>query len=378
MSKLRVGFIGTGVIFDLNILGYLEREDIEISCLCNRTISKAQEKRDKFNLDANIPIYSDYDKMLDQEEIDIVEILLPHHLHAEATIKAAKKSIKAISVQKPIATSLEEADKMIDVCQESNSLLSVYENFIFAPHIQKAKELIVNDYIGDITSIRIKVAMAGKGGWNIPESANEWRKSPQKVGGDPKKGSPILLDNGWHAFTLAWWLIGGKIEKVFAWTGNYKGLDAPAYVMFKYKNGKDHVVPPYGNLEFALMPEMEIPSDYYSTDEFIEIIGTRGMMKINQGTAIGNQMTDSEVFSPIVVVRDGNVEEYSNFELENDWKSSFINATHYFINVVKKGGTPLLSGEQAKYILKFNLAAIKSSETGSEIYLENFNKHNFI
>ena len=138
--------------------------------------------------------------------------------------------------------------------------------------------------------------------------------------------------------------------------------------MWKYNASREHVVPQYGNMEFALMPEMMIPSNYYNTDEFIEIIASRGLMKINQGTSMGNKMSNSEIFPPIVIIRDGKVETYSDFE--KDWKYSFINATKHFIEVVKGKGEPMLSGEQAKYILKFNLAAIKSAELGKEIYLD--------
>jgi len=364
---LKVGIIGTGVIFDLNILGYLSNPEIKITCLCNRTIEKAKSKIEKFNLDKNVRVYSNYKEMIDKEDLNIIEILLPHHLHTDATIYAAKKAIKGISVQKPMALNLEEADKMIDACNDSNSILSIYENFVFAPHIMKAKELIEQDYIGDPSSIRIKTAMGGIGGWTIPDSAEKWRKDPEKLGGT-RKGSPVLLDNGWHNFTLAWWLFNEEIEKVFAWTGSYKGIDAPAYVMFKYKQNLEHIIPQYGNMEFSLMPEMIIPSKYYPTDEFIEIIASRGIMKINQGTSIGNIMTESEIFAPIVIIRDGKVESYNEFE--KDWRVSFINATKHFIEVVKGNGKPILSGENARYILKFNLAAIKSSETGKEIYLD--------
>ena len=367
---LKVGIIGTGVIFDLNILGYLNNNDVEITCLCNRTIEKAKIKIEKFKLNKSIPVYSDYKEMLDKEELDLVEILLPHHLHADATIWAAKKGLKGISVQKPMALSLEEADNMINACKDSGSILSIYENFVFDPHILKAKELIDQDYIGDPSSIRIKVAMGSKGGGEIPEGANKWRRDPKQVGGS-KKGSPVLFDNGWHAFTLGWWLFGEDIEKVFAWTDNYQGIDAPAYVMWKFKASREHVVPQYGNMEFSLMPEMKLPSNYYPTDEFIEIIGSRGLMKINQGTSIGNQMSNSEIFAPIVIIRDGKVETYTNFE--KDWKYSFINATKHFIEAVKGNKEPILSGEQAKNILKFNLAAIKSSELGRDVYLEEMN-----
>ncbi len=367
--SLKLGIIGTGVIFDLNVLGYLNNEDVKITCLCNRTTEKAKRKIKQFNLDKNIRLYSDYKEMLDNEKLDIVEILLPHHLHAEVTIYAAGKGVKAISVQKPMALTLFEADKMIKACKDSESLLSIYENFFFAPHILKAKELIDLDYIGDPSSIRIKIAMGGKGGWNVSTGANKWRKDPKMVGG-ADTGSPVLLDNGWHGFSLASWLFGEDIEKVFAWTDNYKGLDAPAYVMFKYKQSREHIIPQYGHMEFSLMPDMEIPSNYYPTDEFIEIIGSRGIMKINQGTSIGNKMSESEIFAPIVLIRDGKVETYT--DIEKDWKYSFINATNHFIEVVKSNKEPILSGEQAINVLKFNLAAIKSAQIGKEVILDEF------
>ena len=183
----------------------------------------------------------------------------------------------------------------------------------------------------------------------------------------------MLLDNGWHAFALGWWLFGEEIEKVFAWTDNFQGIDAPAFVMWKCKENKKnkHVIPQYGNMEFSLMPELEIPSNYYPTDEFIEIIASRGLMKINQGTSIGNKMSESPIFAPIVIIRDGNVETYSDFEM--DWKNSFINATKYFINVVKNDKEPILSGIQAKKVLKFNLAAIQSAKSRKDVYLKKLN-----
>jgi predicted dehydrogenase len=371
MEKLKVGIIGTGVIFNLNILGYLNRNDVQITCLCNRTVEKAKQKIEKFNLDKNIPIYDDYKEMLEKENLDLVEILLPHYLHADATIYAAQKGLKGISVQKPMALTLEEADEMIDACKKSGSILSIYENFVFAPHIVKAKELLDNDYIGDPSSIRIKTAIGTKGGWKIPESAELWRKDPKKIGGG-HNGSPILFDNGWHAFSLAWWFFNEEIEKVFAWTDKYQGLDAPAYVMFKYKQSKEHVVPQYGNMEFSLIPEMDFSdSKYYPVDEFIEIIASRGIMRINQGTSIGNKISESEIFPPIVIIRDGKVETYKNFQ--KDWKFSFINATNYLIDAIKNNDEPLLSGDQARYILKFDLAAIKSVEEGRDIFLEDVN-----
>jgi predicted dehydrogenase len=311
--------------------------------------------------------------MLNNEDLDVVDILLPNRLHEEVTSYAAEKKVKGISVQKPMALTLEEADRMIKACKNSGSKLSIYENFAFIPDIKKAKELIEQDYIGDISSIRIKIAIDYEEGKKLPENVSLSGEGPKEVQDRPNRSSLLLSNIGWRAFSLGWWLFGEDFEKVFAWTGNYHGIDAPAYVMWKCKRNKDreYVVPQYGSLEFSLTPEMNRSSNYFNNDEFIEIIGSRGIMKINHGTSVGNKMSDSVIFSPVVVIRDGKVETFSKFE--KDLKFSFIDATKYFVEVVKGNKVPIISGEQARHILIFSLAAFKSAEIRKEIYLDDFN-----
>ena len=133
MDKLKVGIIGCGVIFDLNILGYLDNDDVEITCLCDTRQKNLKEKIQKFKLSSNIRTYKDYKEMLDTEELDILEILLPHHLHCEVTLYAAQKKLKGISVQKPMATTVKDCENMIKICKKNNIKLKVYENFTFYP-----------------------------------------------------------------------------------------------------------------------------------------------------------------------------------------------------------------------------------------------------
>ncbi|TFF98206.1 MAG: Gfo/Idh/MocA family oxidoreductase [Promethearchaeota archaeon] len=351
---MNVGFIGTGKIFDLHILGYLENNEVEIAALCDIDQNKAEMKAKKFKLRNSVNIYSDFKEMMKQENLDLIEILLPPTLNAEVTHHIARMGIKAISINPPIAPSLDKTDQIIQRCKENNIILSVYESYYFAPHIQKAKKLIETDYIGDPTSIRIKTAIGSNNGWNIQDEEKE-------------KGFLNLLDIGWHSFALPRLFFKEKIKKVFGWSSEYKGLKVPAYVMFEFEQTEKHPVPQYGNLEFSLLPEMKLPSNYYPVDEFIEIIGTQGLMKINQGISIGNAMTDSDVFAPLIIVRDGKVESYNEFP--KDLKYSFIKATEHFINTAKGKKRPLLDGETAKSILKFNLAAIQSSQKEKEIYL---------
>jgi len=351
---MKVGIIGKGKHFDLHLLGYVGNNDTDIVAFSNIPVDEAKTKAEKFNIGNDAEIYTDYKEMMKNERLDLIEILLPSPDHAEVTDYVAKKGVKGISVEKPMALSLKDADQMIQACNKNNVVLSIYENFYFAPHIQRARNLVENDYIGDPTSIRIKTAIGGENGYDL-----------QKISSD--QDSLIMVDIGWHSFALASLFFKEKIRKVFAWNDEYQGLEAPAYVMFQYEQTEKHPVPQYGNFEFSYLPKMKIPSNYYPMDEFIEIIGSRGLMKINQVTSIGNAMTESEVFAPLIIVRDGKVESYDDFP--NDWKNSFINATQHFISAVKGEVRPILDGQTAKEILKFNLAAIQSSQKGLEIHL---------
>ena len=114
---LRVGIIGTGRIFDLNSLGYYYSPDAEIVAVANTNKNEAVEKLNQWNL-STVKVYTDYKKMIDKENLDVIEILTPHHLHFSMAEYAAKAGIPGISVQKPLAHTITECEKMIQVCKE--------------------------------------------------------------------------------------------------------------------------------------------------------------------------------------------------------------------------------------------------------------------
>lgn len=271
MDKLKVGIIGCGVIFDLNVLGYLNNKDGQITCLCDRKLRHAKDNIDKFNLGSEVRLYRDYKEMLDIETIDILEILLPHHLHCEATLHAAQKEILGICVQKPMAITIAECNKMINACKKNNIKLKVFENFTYYPPIIRAKQLLQEGVIGEVNSIHIKTLEATKGGWDISTTTWLWRLDPETSGGGLDCGSLFIFDDGFHKFWLALHLIGAKIEKVFAWIDRYNKMDVPAYIMWKYAppSDSDFLVPTYGTMEYNYAPHMILPSPYYPEDDFI-------------------------------------------------------------------------------------------------------------
>lgn len=98
-------------------------------------------------------VYEDYNEMLEKEELDIVSVTANTAMHCEITIEAAKSGVRAIFCEKPIATCLEEADKMIEICDKERVKLIINHTRRWDSHYQKAKELINGREIGDLTSI---------------------------------------------------------------------------------------------------------------------------------------------------------------------------------------------------------------------------------
>ena len=89
-------------------------------------------------------LFADYNKMLTSAKPDIVSVCLPTQFHCDAVLAAAKAGAKAIFCEKPIAASLEEADRMIEACKKANVKLMYAEELCFTPKYVRLKGLLGN------------------------------------------------------------------------------------------------------------------------------------------------------------------------------------------------------------------------------------------
>jgi predicted dehydrogenase len=353
MDKLRVAFIGTGRISDLHALAYLDDERAELVALCDSSIELARERGEQWDVPAE-RIYSDYHDMLALPDIDLVEILLPHHLHYQATLDALAAG-KHVSVQKPMALNLAQADEMVAVARAAGLILKVYENFIFYPPVQRAKALIDNGEIGDLLTIRIKSnSGVSPTAWKVPPSARDWRLNPQECG-----GGPLVFDDGHHKFALGWHFMG-MAEAVHAWIGSTEiapgqFLDAPAIVSWKFANNR------YGSLEAVSSPELVLDTRHYAQDDRVEITGSKGVIWVTRGHG---KMLD---VPPVVMYKDRQTRTFSDMPV--GWEHSFINSTRQFIDAYFAGEPPSLTGEDGRDVLRFALAAQESARTGKAVKL---------
>lgn len=97
--------------------------------------------------------YSDYRAMLEQEQPDIVSVVTPDHLHADITVAAAESSARAILCEKPIATTLADADRMIAAAVANDVLLSIEHTRRWAPNFQAARTVVRSGELGALRGI---------------------------------------------------------------------------------------------------------------------------------------------------------------------------------------------------------------------------------
>jgi len=368
---LKVGIIGCGDIANLNVLGYIRSQDAELVAVCDTDLKTAGEKLERWGLRA-VKIYTDYKKMIDREDLDIVEILTPHHLHAPMTEYCAKAGVPGISVQKPMAHTITDCDKMIQVCKEEDVKLKLFENFRFYPVYLKAKGLLEQGVIGELLNFRINTVSTG--GPGMPRGLNSliWRIKVDVCG-----GGPMVYDDGIHKFSMALWLMGQeRVAKVYGWIDYFsKVIDEPSYIFWKYPSKSSNEPPKYGTMEFTMAPNLYYPSNYYECDEFIEISGTKGMMWLNQCTSGGNFVSKTPQYPPIIVYVNGEVKSFGE-DLPRDWRYSFINSTEHFIDIIKNDGEPVYTGEQGRALCVFAKMPYISSQQKRIVYWEEINAEN--
>lgn len=345
---INIAIIGCGRISGLHAQAYLDHPQAAIVAVADSNIDNLDSRGAAWGVPENSR-YLDYRDLLGREDVDAVEILVPHNLHLPVALDAMDAG-KHVSLQKPMAISLADAEAMVTRSRERDVTFKVFENFVFYPPIVRAKELVDNGEIGDVLSIRVKSNSGwSRDAWLVPAAASAWRLDPEKCG-----GGPLVFDDGHHKFAIAWYFLG-LARKVHAFIGfaPTTGMDAPSLVSWEYAGGQ------VGSLEVVNSPDLEIDTRYYAQDDRIEITGTRGVIWVTRGHG---RMLDEP---PVILYRDRQVRGFS--DMPTGWDTSFTRSGQHFIDALLTGTKPILTGEQGMEVLSFALAAQESARTGQDV-----------
>ena len=356
VDQVRAGFIGAGRISDLHAIEYRQNPDAAIVAIADVDRDLAERRARAWGF-PDARIYTDYRALLDDGAVNAVDILLPHHLHAEAAL-AAMDSGKHVSLQKVMTPTLAEADRLVERSRTASGVFRVFENFIFFPPVMKAKALVDAGAIGTPVSLRIK-SNPGRSAtaWPVPAYADAWRQDRKSNG-----GGPLAFDDGHHKFALGWHFMG-QAEEVHAWIGTTPRreggtIDAPGIISWKFPGNR------YGNLELAYSPDLDIVTIHYPQDDRLEITGTAGVITISRGHG-------RIVEGPALTLHAGGREEAFSFpDAELGWEASFVHSTRHWIEALRAGTPPRLTAEEGRAVLAFTLAAEFSAELGRAVRVD--------
>lgn len=185
-----------------------------------------------------IPCSTSLDDVLNHPDVDAVIISTPHDLHVPLGIRAAEAG-KHVIVEKPMATTLADADALIAACRQAGVLCSSKECSVrYQPATAKAKALIEQGAIGDVMATQVF------GAANKPQSywtggytgrvKTTWRKSKAESGGG------ILIMNYIYDIDRLRYITGLEVERVFAEADTYQTpveVEDFITVTMRYSNG---------------------------------------------------------------------------------------------------------------------------------------------
>lgn len=293
---------------------------------------RAQELAEKCG---KIKWYDDYEKMLEQKDIEAVIISASTNVHKEIIIGAAKKG-KHIFCEKPIALTLKETNEALAAVEKAKVLMQVGFMRRFDPSLFSAKEEVDKGSIGK------------------PLVFKAVSRDPEGPPLDYARVSGgLFVDSAIHDIDLARWFMGSEVEKVYA-EGRvliypeYKefGDVDVAFTTLTFKNGG------LGNIENSRRSG-------YGYDTRVEIVGSEGTLQVGY-------LRSRRFFR---LNKSGVSHDVVPSWMER-FTGAFVHELQHFVDCVMDNKTPLVTGIDGKKALEIALAATKSCQKGISITLE--------
>jgi predicted dehydrogenase len=339
MDTVRVGLVGSGFISALHVEALKRVAGAVIVAVASPTPGHAE----RFAAERAIPHYYRDDRALyDRNDIDLVVLGLPNHLHCDATLRAASAG-KHVVVEKPMALSLAECDRMIAACAEASVMLGYAEELCFAPKYVRLKALVDEGALGRVHLVKQSEKHDG------PHSA--WFYDTRKSGGG------VTMDMGCHAIEFFRWILGrggtkARLAGVYAQMGTYVHKDKTdgddeALLVLDFEGG-------------ALGLAEESWTKPGGMDDRAEVFGSEGQAYADllHGNALRAYSTRGYGYA---VEKAGATQGWSFPVFEELWNYGFVHEMEHFVACVRDGTTPSENGHDGRAVLEAIFALYASA-----------------
>ena len=322
------------------LLGLNQIIGASLVAVCDVNESKAKAIGEKFN----VPYFADIENLLKAVDVDLVAVLTESGNHADHVVQVAKFA-KHVLVEKPMALTLEDADRMIAACDDAGKKLFVVKQNRFNVPVMKLKEALSENRFGKLVLGTVRVR------WCRPQEYYDqapWRGTWAMDGG-------VLTNQASHHIDMLEWMMG-DVESVFAKaTTSLADIEAEdtAVVTVKFKSGA------LGIIEATTAAR---PSDMEGS---ISILGEKGSVVIG-GFAV-NKMTHWAFSNK--KDDDENVLDQFSVNPPNVYGFGHQAYYEYVVNCLVNEGPHLVDGLVGRKSLELINAIYESVETGKEVYL---------
>ncbi len=337
-EKIRFGIVGTGVISAFHIKALQQIEEVELVTICDIVEEKAKQYGDKYNLDWT----TNYDKMINDQNIDVISVVVPSGLHADLGIKAANAG-KHVVVEKPIDITLEKADALIEACKKNIVTLGVISQLRFYDSMLKVYEIVNSGKLGKVIQGDAYIK------WYRSE---EYYRSGGWRGTKKMDGGGAFMNQGVHYIDLLLSVMGSVksvISKVKTVARNIEVEDI-GMAMIEFNSGALGVI----QASTAMYPGLPAR---------LEIHGTKGTI-IFEGEVI--KLVDIEGEESY---QKENVDAKGAANPSNIDVSPYVREYNDILSAIKENREPKVSGTEARKALELILAIYKSSELNKAVEL---------
>jgi predicted dehydrogenase len=343
VDTVRVGLVGSAFICTIHCESIRQIPGAEVVAVASPTEANVSKFADRHGVDR---WYTDYRELMDLDDVDVVLLGLPNDLHCDATLAAAAAG-KHVIVEKPMAPSLAECDRMIDACDRAGVKLMYAEELCFAPKYVRLKQLVDEGALGEVFLVKQSEKHDGPhGGWF-------WDVS--------RSGGGVMLDMGCHGIEFARWMLGKPaIRSIYCDLKRNMHADKTAgddtsIVIVDFANGATA----YIEESWAKLGGM---------DDRAEIHGTGGVAYADllQGNSIQTYSTTGYGYA---VEKSGGTRGWSYTMYEEAWNYGFPQELEHFIDCVRNDREPLETGRDGRVVMEALMAAYASAGQGRRIEL---------
>jgi predicted dehydrogenase len=319
-----------------HLASYRELIDKVDLYICDMDHEKLRKAQDEFHIAG---VFNDIDEALDSEKVDAVDIALPHQMHMPVTVKAAQKG-KHITIIKPIARTLDEADRMISAAKRAGVKLMVTEGMWFHPGVIKARGIIDEGAVGDVFMIRVHCCV-------YIDWTGGWRAVREYMGGGH------LIDSGIHFVNILRHLCPVDVDSVFSRCLKIDDeksdiLENTTLTNVKFKNGA------VGDLIVSMKVRQQGPNTEFC------VYGTEGSLWFSNQPPVGLTLHSIKL-------------EGYNEPKTLDWQSlcdeDYESMHQHFVNCIMEDREPTMSGEEGRKDLEVVLAAYRAHDIGMDVKL---------